>query len=130
MKHNFVSKKYIKFTNFFRNPSTQSIQILLYAVGAGLLTFGFSGGVEAQFGAAGGEITVQHDRIDEMVRAILAFLEGSFGALIMVVAGIFAIVSSAFGQYRVALGLLAMAIGAFILRALVNTFFARPGMEY
>ena len=43
--------------------------------------------------------------------------------MVMVAAGIGAILSSAFGQYRAALGLLVVAVGAFILRSLLGTFF-------
>jgi hypothetical protein len=41
----------------------------------------------------------------------------------MVSAGIGAIMSSAFGQYRAALSLLVVALGAFILRSVLSTFF-------
>ena len=41
----------------------------------------------------------------------------------MVAAGLGTIISAAFGQYRAALALLVVAIGAFILRSLVTTFF-------
>lgn len=54
---------------------------------------------------------------------MLRFIEGSFGALIMVSAGLGAIVAAAFGGYKVAISLLFVAVGAFILRALVSLFF-------
>jgi hypothetical protein len=41
----------------------------------------------------------------------------------MVCAGLGAILSSAFGQYRAALGCLIIAVGAFILRSFLSTFF-------
>jgi hypothetical protein len=41
----------------------------------------------------------------------------------MVVAGLGAIISAAFGAYRAAVGMLVVAVGAFILRALVSLFF-------
>ena len=41
----------------------------------------------------------------------------------MVAAGIGAILSSAFGQYKAALSLLVVAVGAFILRSIIGTFF-------
>ena len=41
----------------------------------------------------------------------------------MVTAGLGAIVTAALGAYRAAVGLLVVAIGAFILRSLVDIFF-------
>lgn len=54
---------------------------------------------------------------------LLAFIEGSFGALVMVVAGIIALIAAVMGNYKAALGMLVIAIGAFILRSLVSLFF-------
>jgi hypothetical protein len=60
---------------------------------------------------------------DMAINALFTYLEGSFGALIMVMSGIFAIVSAAFGNYRAAFGLFVVAVGAFVLRSFVGTFF-------
>jgi divalent metal cation (Fe/Co/Zn/Cd) transporter len=49
--------------------------------------------------------------------------EGNLGALIMVVAGIGTIIASAFGAFRAATSLLAVAVGAFVLRSFVEIFF-------
>jgi hypothetical protein len=54
---------------------------------------------------------------------LLRFIEGSFGALVMVASGIGAIVAAAFGAYKAAIALLFVAVGAFILRSLVSLFF-------
>ena len=70
-----------------------------------------------------GSFSLEVSAFTSIICAIVGFIEGVFGALIMVIAGIGAIVSAAFGQYRAALGLLAVAIGAFLIRSLVNTFF-------
>ena len=68
---------------------------------------------------------------DELVRNavgnLFKLIEGAFGALIMVVAGLGAIVAAAMGAYRAAVGMLVVAVGAFILRALVSLFF---GTDY
>ena len=68
---------------------------------------------------------------DELVRNavgnLFRLIEGAFGALIMVVAGLGAIVAAAMGAYRAAVGMLVVAVGAFILRALVSLFF---GTDY
>ena len=64
---------------------------------------------------------------DELIRGgvgnLFRLIEGAFGALIMVVAGLGAIIAAAMGAYRAALGMLVVALGAFILRALVSLFF-------
>lgn len=54
---------------------------------------------------------------------LFALIEGAFGALIMVVSGLGAIVAAAMGAYRAAVGMLVVAVGAFILRSLVSLFF-------
>lgn len=74
--------------------------------------------------AAGkGGITYNDSRFAESVDAVMAYLEGSFGAMVMAAAGIATVLCAAFGQYRLALSLLVVAIGAFVLRSLVSTFF-------
>ena len=62
-------------------------------------------------------------RIAQFTERMFSLIEGNLGALIMVVAGIAAIVSAAFGAFRAAVSLLAVAVGAFILRSLVEIFF-------
>lgn len=99
-------------------PSKAQGQVMLFLFGIGLLTAGLSQGADAQL-----VTTYNDDRIANSVNAILTYIEGSFGALVMVSAGIGAILSSAFGQYRAALGLLVVAVGAFILRSVLATFF-------
>lgn len=118
----------------FAAPTKVQGQFMLFGLGVLILTVGIMHGAEAQeFGGFGGgdsgaaentDLGNYNDvRIAEAVNRIFAYLEGSFGALIMVSAGLGAIISSAFGQYRAALGLLVVAVGAFILRSLVSTFF-------
>ena len=107
-------------------PTQGQIQFMLFAVGVVLLTAGLTAGLEAQtFGGGGGGRTIEYNdvRLAMSINAILTYIEGTFGAMVMVAAGIGAILSSAFGQYRAALGLLVVAVGAFILRSLVGTFF-------
>jgi hypothetical protein len=58
---------------------------------------------------------------------MLMFIEGAFGALVMIGAGLGAIMAAAFGAYKAAITLLFVAVGAFILRALVSLFF---GTDY
>lgn len=100
-------------------PSRGQMQFMLFAFGVILLSVGLSGGLQAQ----GLETEYNDERLADSLNAILTYIEGTFGAMVMVAAGIGAILSSAFGQYRAALGLLVVAVGAFILRSLVGTFF-------
>ena len=99
-------------------PTQRQAQVGLFALGVVLLSAGLSGNAVAQ------HVTDYNDeRLADSLNAILTYIEGTFGAMVMVAAGIGAILSSAFGQYRAALGLLVVAVGAFILRSLVGTFF-------
>ena len=70
---------------------------------------------------------LEADYDDQLMRFgtgnLLMFIEGSFGALVMVGAGLGAIIAGAFGAYKAAISLLFVAVGAFILRALVSLFF-------
>jgi hypothetical protein len=68
--------------------------------------------------------------IRNSVGNLFMLIEGAFGALIMVVAGLGAIVAAAMGGYRAAVGMLVVAVGAFILRALVSLFFGTDFPEY
>ncbi|MCB0354922.1 MAG: hypothetical protein KDD64_15420 [Bdellovibrionales bacterium] len=104
------------------SPSKAQGQAMLFLLGVGLLTIGLIDGAAAQAGN-GGVITYNDTRVSNSINAIMTYIEGSFGALVMIAAGIGAILSSAFGQYRAALGLLVVAVGAFILRSFVSTFF-------
>ena len=114
------------------NPTDKQAQIALFAFGVTILTTGLTLGADAQgLGGGGGTLsgtgslqTEYNDaRLADAVNAILTYVEGTFGAMVMVAAGVGAILSSAFGQYRAALGLLVVAVGAFILRSLIGTFF-------
>jgi hypothetical protein len=111
-----------KVSSFCFAPSKEQAQIMLFIVGITLLGLGVASGVLAQEGD-GLSITYNDLRLSDSLNAILTYIEGTFGAMVMVAAGIGAILSSAFGQYRAALGLLVVAVGAFILRSLVSTFF-------
>ena len=95
-------------------------QAALFVAGIALLSFGLMHTAGAQ-GVEGAEYN--DERIANSVNTLFTYIEGSFGALVMVAAGIGAILSSAFGQYRAALGCLVVAVGAFILKSVTSTFF-------
>ena len=102
-------------------------QALLLALGVGLLALGTARAASAQLG--GGLEGVDENfhynttRICAATNIILSYIEGSFGALVMVCAGLGAILASAFGQYKASLGALIVAVGSFILRSVMGTFF-------
>lgn len=107
-------------------PTEKQAQMILFTAGMLLLGIGLAGDVLAQPGggvpnAGSGEI--EDTRIANAVATLFRFLEGSFGALIMAASGIAAIISAAFGQYKAALSCMVVAVGAFILRSMMNTFF-------
>ena len=64
-----------------------------------------------------------NNRISEAVCRLLGFIQGDFGALLMVIAGIVAIITAVMGAYRLALSLVVVAVASFILPALVRVFF-------
>jgi len=103
---------------------------LLLVLGTALLVGGMvdvsiaqGSGPTGSFSEAGFE----DDLIRNSVGNLFKLMEGAFGALIMVVAGLGAIIAASMGAYRAAVGMLVVAVGAFILRALVSLFF---GTEY
>ncbi len=76
------------------------------------------------------EAAFEDDLIRNSVGNLFKLVEGAFGALIMVVAGLGAIVAAAMGAYRAAVGMLVVAVGAFILRALVSLFFGSDYVDF
>ena len=95
-------------------------QLVCFLVGTILIISGLS---ESSQAASGGNISFNDQRVAEVVNGLLTYLEGSFGAIIMVICGLCTICAAAFGQYRVAIGLLVVAIGSFTLRSFMSTFF-------
>ncbi|MCB9030740.1 MAG: hypothetical protein H6619_06780 [Deltaproteobacteria bacterium] len=123
-----LSNLYTRFGRYisaaFYAPSKKQSQAVLFSLGFLLLVAGVHLRVSAQGDVTSDMVGAYNDeRISEAVNRIFGYLEGSFGALIMVAAGLAAIMAAAFGQYRAALGMLVVAVGAFILRSLVGTFF-------
>ncbi len=112
-----------KLAAMFSAPSRKHGQVALLLLGLGLLVGGLSLDAVAQFGGGDDFAEYNSDRLDSAIDVIFAYIEGSFGALVMIAAGIGAILSSAFGQYRAALGLLVVAVGAYILRSITSAFF-------
>jgi hypothetical protein len=111
-------------------PTEKQAQTILFVAGIICLGIGLSGDVFATGGgweARQGQIEDQ--RIANAVAVLFKFLEGSFGALVMAASGIGAILSAAFGQYKMALSCMVVAVGAFILRSMLNTFFNTQSID-
>jgi hypothetical protein len=127
MKDKFINK----FNDICRNISaftatSQGIQFSFILLGVALIAGGIITGVDAQYTARG---NYNDARIAESTDLVLTYLNGSFGALIMVASGVGAIISGAFGQYRAALGLMVVAVGSFIIRSLISTWFNDTSMQ-
>jgi uncharacterized membrane protein YczE len=105
-----------KYTN-----SAHFQSLFLFSFGCILLTLGLAQETFANLGT--GRAIYNDVRIAEATNVVLAYVEGSLGALLLVIAGVGAILSAAFGQYRSALGLLIVALGGFVLRSIIDTFY-------
>ncbi len=90
------------------------------------LTIAQGQGPTGSFSEAGFE----DDLIRNSVANLFKLIEGAFGALVMVVSGLGAIIAAAMGAYRAAVGMLVVAVGAFILRALTSLFFGTDYQDY
>ena len=105
----------------FAAPSEAQVRTIIFLAGISMLAISLSLDATAQ----GGNTSTKYNdaKVANAVNAIMTYLEGSFGALIMAASGIGAIMSAAFGQYKAALSLMVVAVGAFILRSIMSTFF-------
>jgi hypothetical protein len=110
----------------FVAPTEKQSRVALFLVGIGLIAL--SGSFDA---TAQQMTTVKYNdtKVANAVNAVLTYLEGSFGALVMAAAGIGSIMSAAFGQYKAAMSLMIVAVGAFILRSFMSTFFNDVGIQ-
>jgi len=109
----------IKIDLAFRAHSSK----LLFAAGIFLLSSGLISLCLAQQVPTYHQPNYNDTLVRNAVGNLFGLIEGAFGALIMVVSGLGAIVAAAMGAYRAAVGMLVVAVGAFILRALVSLFF-------
>jgi hypothetical protein len=105
----------------FVAPTEKQARAVLFVAGLGLIALSFSFDAIAQNSMT--QTKYNDSKVANAVNAVLTYLEGSFGALVMAAAGIGSIMSAAFGQYKAALSLMIVAVGAFILRSFMSTFF-------
>jgi len=120
-------------SSFYRSLSLRTFGLayrnrnfILFACGVTLLSVGLSTVAHAQFQSPNYNDTL----IRNVIGNLFAMIEGAFGALVMVVAGLFAIIAAAMGSYRSAISMLIVALGAFILRALVSLFFGQDFEDF
>lgn len=91
-------------------PTERQARTILFLAGVSLLVFGLP--VDAVAGKVANE-----------VNSVQVYLEGSFGALLMVTAGLGCIIAATIGRYNDALLYLGLAVGTFISRSIMSTFF-------
>lgn len=125
---NAIKSAALEIGTFLKAPSAAQTQCLLYVFG---VTFLVCGMTQLSFATPGGSFDFAYDdsAFAQIIGLLLAYIEGAFGALLMIVAGIGAIFAAALGSYKAALSLLIVAIGAFILRSLVVGFFGDSVVE-
>lgn len=105
----------------------------LLLLGIAILDHGHIQSVWAQGGGPTGSHTnaqFEPILIEHGVGNLFMLIEGAFGALVMVVSGIGAIIAASMGAYRAAVGMLVVAVGSFILRSLVSLFFGTDFTSY
>jgi hypothetical protein len=119
----YAHTKYLQAGWMLNTLVVKHSHLCLAVIGILLLTHGLADIAEAQSGFH--EANFNDQWIRQAVIRLFMLIEGAFGALIMVVAGLGAIVAAAMGAYRAAVGMLVVAVGAFILRSLVSLFFGQ-----
>ncbi|MCC6953809.1 MAG: hypothetical protein IT290_06800 [Deltaproteobacteria bacterium] len=87
---------------------------VLYAAGAALFASGLESVAHAQ--------TYDVQVLDQVCK-ILVMSQGTFGALIMSVAGLVAVIGAATGAYRSAMNAIAVGAGAWLIRPVIMLFF-------
>ncbi len=79
----------------------------------------FGGVVSAQQNAA----TVDTSAIDEAICWLMYFQNGSYGALLLAVSGVGAVVGAAMGSYRAAMNCLVVGVGSWLIQPVADLMF-------
>ncbi len=69
-------------------------------------------------------VVVDTSAIDEAICWLVFFQQGSYGALLMAVSGMGAVVGAALGQYRTAINCLVVAIGTWLIQPIAQLMFS------
>ena len=121
--HEFFREICIRIGAMRTAPSANFSQALLLLVGLGLISLAMTSGAGAQ------EATNYDDQLlTDSINYILTYMEGTYGALIMACAGVLSVLSAAYGQYRTSICMLIVAVGSYILRSFIGTFFQDEGI--
>ena len=97
--------------------------VLLFVLGIMIITLGvFNLDAVAELDNTGGN-SKAGEIIKEQLCKILGLLQGAFGALILVVAGLAAVVTAAMGAYKLAMSCVVIACGAWVIEAFMMLFF-------
>jgi type IV secretory pathway VirB2 component (pilin) len=91
----------------------------LFVLGIFFLTCGI---IQLSY-ADGGDSSEAEKIIKEQLCKIMNLLAGPFGALVMVVAGLAAVVTAAMGAYKMAMSCLVIALGSYLVEAFAKLFF-------
>ena len=96
----------------------------LFICGCVILTIGLNMAAMGQTGDAIGSGTGEAgDIIKKQLCKIMQLLQGPFGALVTVVAGLAAVVTAAMGGYKLAMSCVVIACGTYIIEAFTKLFF-------
>jgi type IV secretory pathway VirB2 component (pilin) len=112
----FESRKYY-YINLFPNLSCFILGIFLLSIGCSGLLFAAN---DAELGGSSPNAIIK-----KQLCKILGLLEGAFGALVMVVAGLAAVVTAAIGAYKMAMSCVVIACGTYIVEAFAKLFFGK-----
>ena len=112
--NDFIIEQYCKFSNY----GYRYANLCLFVFGVCILTYGL-----AKFSYADVASSAAEDIIKEQLCKILTLIQGPFGALITIVAGLAAIVTAAMGGYKLAMSCVVIACGSYIISAFVALFF-------
>lgn len=108
-----------------------SSKTFLFLLGLGLLSFGLSDLAQAQVSVTLPDVgnDIGEEQFNFARCRFLRLLEGSFGALLAVAAGIGSIIAASVGKYAVSYTFLAVSVGSFCMRSFVSLFFGDVGTE-
>lgn len=110
------------------SPVETHLALALIVTGVAVLALGVFDDATAQV-SSGATINFNDERITNPVNAIMTYLEGSFGALIMAASGVAAILCAVFRKWKAAGVLLLVAAATFILRSLMSIYFNDMGIQ-
>lgn len=97
--------------------------------GIGLLCLGLTDLAEAKVSVSLPKVDWDESHFHFARCRLFRLLEGSFGALLAVGAGIGSIIAAAVGKYAVSYTFLAVSVGSFCMRSFVSLFFGDVGQQ-